>query len=207
MGGISMFCLLFLRVSRIFTISSYAELRLPPRLLMMMICRNAMGMDVDMQLNPVPKQPLSYHLKTIDFVGLFTIVTSVVLLLVGFNSSESSWVCTFDRFNHVSISELTFPFATLVICLAPFCSGQCWYSRKITPAELSRNHHTSRSWMRAYGAHWRQRDLHRATANYLSSALQNAHDWRVAHHQFLTRFCVFLRSLLVCIFSPGSRTY
>ena len=44
-------------------------------------------------MNPVQGKPLSYHLKTFDFIGLFTIVGGTVLLLVGFNSGETSWVC------------------------------------------------------------------------------------------------------------------
>lgn len=44
------------------------------------------------QLNPHQTYSLKHHLKTIDFVGLFTIVGGVVLLLVGFNSSETAWV-------------------------------------------------------------------------------------------------------------------
>ncbi|KAJ6502423.1 major facilitator superfamily domain-containing protein [Mycena sanguinolenta] len=44
-----------------------------------------------LNLNPRPLRSLREHNKTFDHVGLVLVVSSVVCILVGFNSSETSW--------------------------------------------------------------------------------------------------------------------
>ncbi|KDQ21893.1 hypothetical protein BOTBODRAFT_40523 [Botryobasidium botryosum FD-172 SS1] len=44
-----------------------------------------------LKLNPVKRRTLSEHVRTFDFVGLLMLMSGVTLLLVGFNSSETSW--------------------------------------------------------------------------------------------------------------------
>ncbi|KAG1756595.1 MFS general substrate transporter [Suillus paluster] len=44
-----------------------------------------------LNLNPHQGRPFREHIQEFDFVGLFLIVTGVVCLLVGFNSSETTW--------------------------------------------------------------------------------------------------------------------
>ncbi|CAE6446452.1 unnamed protein product [Rhizoctonia solani] len=44
-----------------------------------------------LRLNPTPKKPFSHYIAEFDFLGLFLIMSGVVLLLVGFNSGESEW--------------------------------------------------------------------------------------------------------------------
>ncbi|CAE6445742.1 putative transporter C3H1,06c [Rhizoctonia solani AG-1 IB] len=44
-----------------------------------------------LRLNPTPKKPFSHYVAEFDFLGLFLIMSGVVLLLVGFNSGESNW--------------------------------------------------------------------------------------------------------------------
>ncbi|ELU38441.1 MFS amino acid permease [Rhizoctonia solani AG-1 IA] len=46
---------------------------------------------IRLRLNPTPKKPLSQYVAEFDFLGLFLIMSGVVLLLVGFNSGESNW--------------------------------------------------------------------------------------------------------------------
>ncbi|KAG9127819.1 hypothetical protein FRC07_008829 [Ceratobasidium sp. 392] len=46
---------------------------------------------LQLRLNPTPRKPVSFYLKTFDFAGLFLIMAGVVLLLVGFNSGETNW--------------------------------------------------------------------------------------------------------------------
>ncbi|KAG0705977.1 MFS general substrate transporter [Suillus ampliporus] len=44
-----------------------------------------------LNLNPHEGRPFREHIQEFDFVGLFVIVTGVVCLLIGFNSSETTW--------------------------------------------------------------------------------------------------------------------
>lgn len=44
-----------------------------------------------LQLNPVPRRTLSEHVRAFDFLGLFLVMAGVVLLVLGFNSSQTSW--------------------------------------------------------------------------------------------------------------------
>ncbi|KAG2343385.1 MFS general substrate transporter [Suillus weaverae] len=44
-----------------------------------------------LNLNPHQGRPFRDHIQEFDFVGLFVIVTGVVCLLLGFNSSETTW--------------------------------------------------------------------------------------------------------------------
>ncbi|KDN44417.1 hypothetical protein RSAG8_05464, partial [Rhizoctonia solani AG-8 WAC10335] len=44
-----------------------------------------------LRLNPTPKKPFSHYVAEFDFLGLFLIMSGVILLLVGFNSGESKW--------------------------------------------------------------------------------------------------------------------
>ncbi|KIK49278.1 hypothetical protein CY34DRAFT_20275 [Suillus luteus UH-Slu-Lm8-n1] len=44
-----------------------------------------------LNLNPHQGRPLRDHIREFDFVGLFVIVSGVVCLLIGFNSSETTW--------------------------------------------------------------------------------------------------------------------
>ncbi|KAF8342219.1 major facilitator superfamily domain-containing protein [Cantharellus anzutake] len=44
-----------------------------------------------LKLNPHQQRTMKQHIQTFDFLGLFLIVTGVVLLLFGFNSSQLSW--------------------------------------------------------------------------------------------------------------------
>jgi hypothetical protein len=46
-----------------------------------------------LNLNPHQGRPFRDHIREFDFAGLFAIVTGVVCLLLGFNSSETT--CTF----------------------------------------------------------------------------------------------------------------
>lgn len=46
------------------------------------------------QLNPVKQKTLQQHVAEFDFVGLFFIVSGVVLLLLGFNAGETDWSAT-----------------------------------------------------------------------------------------------------------------
>ncbi|KAF8608521.1 MFS general substrate transporter [Ceratobasidium sp. AG-I] len=46
---------------------------------------------ISLRLNPTPRTSLSQQLAEFDFLGLFLIMSGVVLLLVGFNSGESEW--------------------------------------------------------------------------------------------------------------------
>lgn len=43
-----------------------------------------------LNLNPHQGRPLRDHIREFDFVGLFVIVSGVVCLLIGFNSSETT---------------------------------------------------------------------------------------------------------------------
>jgi uncharacterized membrane protein HdeD (DUF308 family) len=63
-----------------------------------------------MKLNPTKRNTLKYHLNTFDFLGLFLLVSGIVLILVGFNSSETSW-------------QLASTIAPLVIGCLLFLSG------------------------------------------------------------------------------------
>lgn len=45
----------------------------------------------NLNLNPHEGRPFREHIQEFDFVGLFLIVTGVVCLLIGFNSSETTW--------------------------------------------------------------------------------------------------------------------
>ncbi|KAF8342225.1 major facilitator superfamily domain-containing protein [Cantharellus anzutake] len=47
-----------------------------------------------LRLNPHQQRTIKQHVRTFDFLGLFLMVTGVVLLLLGFNSSQSSWGST-----------------------------------------------------------------------------------------------------------------
>ncbi|KAG2755028.1 MFS general substrate transporter [Suillus brevipes Sb2] len=44
-----------------------------------------------LNLNPHQGRPFRDHIREFDFAGLFAIVTGVVCLLLGFNSSETTW--------------------------------------------------------------------------------------------------------------------
>ncbi|KAG1803695.1 MFS general substrate transporter [Suillus plorans] len=44
-----------------------------------------------LNLNPHQGRPFRDHLREFDFVGLFVIVIGVICLLIGFNSSETTW--------------------------------------------------------------------------------------------------------------------
>ncbi|KAG2111720.1 major facilitator superfamily domain-containing protein [Suillus discolor] len=44
-----------------------------------------------LNLNPHQGRPFRDHLRELDFVGLFVIVIGVICLLIGFNSSETTW--------------------------------------------------------------------------------------------------------------------
>ncbi|KAG2157288.1 major facilitator superfamily domain-containing protein [Suillus clintonianus] len=44
-----------------------------------------------LNLNPHKGRPFRDHIREFDFVGLFVIVIGVVCLLIGFNSSETTW--------------------------------------------------------------------------------------------------------------------
>ncbi|KAG1782675.1 MFS general substrate transporter [Suillus placidus] len=44
-----------------------------------------------LNLNPHEGKPFRHHIQEFDFVGLFVIVAGVVCLLIGFNSSETTW--------------------------------------------------------------------------------------------------------------------
>ncbi|KAG2756045.1 MFS general substrate transporter [Suillus brevipes Sb2] len=44
-----------------------------------------------LNLNPHQGRPFRDHIREFDFVGLFVIVSGVVCLLIGFNSSETTW--------------------------------------------------------------------------------------------------------------------
>ncbi|KAG1754579.1 MFS general substrate transporter [Suillus lakei] len=44
-----------------------------------------------LNLNPHQGRPFRDHIREFDFVGLFVIVIGVVCLLIGFNSSETTW--------------------------------------------------------------------------------------------------------------------
>jgi MFS family permease len=44
-----------------------------------------------LNLNPQQGRTLKQHLDEFDFIGLFLVVSGVVMLLVGFNQSETSW--------------------------------------------------------------------------------------------------------------------
>ncbi|GAA6000904.1 hypothetical protein JCM10207_004712 [Rhodosporidiobolus poonsookiae] len=44
-----------------------------------------------LKLNPHTPPKLSYLLSTFDFIGLFLLITGLIILLVGFTSGESSW--------------------------------------------------------------------------------------------------------------------
>ncbi|CAE6434718.1 unnamed protein product [Rhizoctonia solani] len=44
-----------------------------------------------LRLNPTPKKPFSHYVAEFDFLGLFLVMSGVVLLLIGFNSGESEW--------------------------------------------------------------------------------------------------------------------
>jgi len=62
-----------------------------------------------LNLNPHHGRTLKEHAHDFDFVGLFLIMVGVVLLLIGFNQSETS--CTlFTRLHHtlVLIGILTY---------------------------------------------------------------------------------------------------
>ncbi|KDQ16127.1 hypothetical protein BOTBODRAFT_157399 [Botryobasidium botryosum FD-172 SS1] len=45
----------------------------------------------NLKLNPIPTKSLKQHIKEFDFLGLFLIMGGVILLLIGFNYSETSW--------------------------------------------------------------------------------------------------------------------
>ncbi|KAH7929758.1 MFS general substrate transporter [Leucogyrophana mollusca] len=47
-----------------------------------------------LNLNPHQGKPFREHVREFDFVGLFVIVSGVVCLLIGFNSSETTWSST-----------------------------------------------------------------------------------------------------------------
>ncbi|EIW85069.1 MFS general substrate transporter [Coniophora puteana RWD-64-598 SS2] len=44
-----------------------------------------------LNLNPTPHRPFKEHMREFDFIGLIVIVAGVVCLLIGFNSSETTW--------------------------------------------------------------------------------------------------------------------
>ncbi|KAG1827106.1 MFS general substrate transporter [Suillus subaureus] len=44
-----------------------------------------------LNLNPHQGRPFRDHIREFDFVGLFVIIVGVVCLLIGFNSSETTW--------------------------------------------------------------------------------------------------------------------
>ncbi|KAG1877930.1 MFS general substrate transporter [Suillus subalutaceus] len=44
-----------------------------------------------LNLNPHQGRPFRDHIREFDFVGLFVIIAGVVCLLIGFNSSETTW--------------------------------------------------------------------------------------------------------------------
>ncbi|KIJ16698.1 hypothetical protein PAXINDRAFT_112681 [Paxillus involutus ATCC 200175] len=46
---------------------------------------------VFLNLNPHQKRPLRDQVAELDFIGLFSLVTGVVCLLIGFNFSQNSW--------------------------------------------------------------------------------------------------------------------
>ncbi|KDQ16128.1 hypothetical protein BOTBODRAFT_107517 [Botryobasidium botryosum FD-172 SS1] len=45
----------------------------------------------NLKLNPRPARPWRDYVREFDFLGLFLIMSGIVLLLVGFNSSETNW--------------------------------------------------------------------------------------------------------------------
>ncbi len=60
----------------------------------------------NLHLNPHQGRTVKEHAQDFDFVGLFLVVTGVVLLLLGFNESETS--CTFISFFKLwNISDLS----------------------------------------------------------------------------------------------------
>ncbi|KAF8306333.1 MFS general substrate transporter [Clavulina sp. PMI_390] len=61
------------------------------------------------RLNPVQAKPLSHHLRTFDFLGLACMIIGVVLVLIGFNQSEESWVSA------TTIAPLAIGFTLLVL--------------------------------------------------------------------------------------------
>ncbi|KDQ21898.1 hypothetical protein BOTBODRAFT_26305 [Botryobasidium botryosum FD-172 SS1] len=44
-----------------------------------------------LKTNPTPRRTLSDHVRTFDFLGLFLLMAGVVLLVLGFNASQTSW--------------------------------------------------------------------------------------------------------------------
>lgn len=44
-----------------------------------------------LNLNPRPHKPFRQHVEEFDFIGLGLIISGVVCLLIGFNSSETKW--------------------------------------------------------------------------------------------------------------------
>jgi len=61
-----------------------------------------------LNLNPHHGRTLKEHARDFDFVGLFLIMVGVVLLLIGFNQSETS--CTLLHHTLVFIGILTYQF-------------------------------------------------------------------------------------------------
>ncbi|KAG2158308.1 MFS general substrate transporter, partial [Suillus bovinus] len=45
----------------------------------------------NLNLNPHQGRPFRDHIREFDFVGLFVIIAGVICLLIGFNSSETTW--------------------------------------------------------------------------------------------------------------------
>jgi hypothetical protein len=46
-----------------------------------------------LNLNPHQGRPFRDHIREFDFVGLFMIISGVICLLIGFNSSETTCKC------------------------------------------------------------------------------------------------------------------
>jgi hypothetical protein len=72
-----------------------------------------------LKVNPVQKKPLRQHVTEFDFIGLFTIMVGVALVILGFNEGESDWGAP------LTIAALAVGVGLLVVGAINECASCC----------------------------------------------------------------------------------
>jgi len=87
-----------------------------------------------LNLNPHHGKPFRQHVAEFDFVGLFLVVVGVVLILIGFNFSETSW----------SSPQTIAPLVVGIVILIAFAFNEMFTSRSaIVPPRLFKTRTTA----------------------------------------------------------------